>query len=184
MPDYRRWYVAGGTYFFTAVTFNRRPILCGEMARKCLHDAVETIRKNRPIELVAIVLLPDHIHTVWTLPQGDAGYPMRWKRIKEEFTLTYLARGGNELPPSLSRQRQGERGVWQRRYWEHAVRDEEDLKRCVDYVHWNPKKHGLVANVRDWPWSSFHRYIELGEYTRDWGAEDPSPGYNDPEWGE
>jgi putative transposase len=184
MPDYRRWHVPGGTYFFTVVTDSRRPILCNEMARKCLHDAIAKVRVKWPIEVVAIVLLPDHIHTVWTLPQGDAGYPMRWKRIKEEFTSAYLSHGGAEVAPNLSRQRQGERGVWQRRYWEHTVRDEEDLKRCVDYVHWNPKKHGYVANVRDWQWFSFHRYVELGEYTPDWGADDPAPGYDEPEWGE
>jgi putative transposase len=184
MPDYRRWYVPGGTYFFTAVTHARRPILCGEVARKCLHEAIAIVRKKRPIELVAIVLLPDHIHSVWTLPQGDAAYPVRWKRIKEEFTLAYLARGGAEAPQGLSRLRHGERGIWQRRYWEHTVRDEDDLKRCVDCVHWNPKKHGCVANVRDWAWSSFHRHVELGEYAQDWGADDPTPGYDDPEWGE
>jgi putative transposase len=184
MPDYRRWYVAGGTYFFTAVTLGRQRILCGNAARSCLHEAIETVRKKRPFTLVAIILLPNHIHTVWALPPGDADYPIRWKRLKEEFTLAYLARGGVEVPPTLSRVRQGERGVWQRRYWEHAVRDEEDLKRCVDYVHWNPKKHGHVASVRDWPWSSFHRYVELGEYAREWGSEDPAPGYDDPEWGE
>ncbi len=184
MPDYRRWYVPGGTYFFTAVTQGRRPILCGDLARQCLHEAIEVVRKKRPIELLAIVLLPDHIHTIWTLPRGDVAYPVRWKRIKEEFTVAYLAAGGKESPPSRSRLRHGERGIWQRRYWEHTVRDEDDLKRCVDYVHWNPKKHGHVANVRDWPWSSFHRYVESAEYALDWGADDPTPGYDDPEWGE
>ena len=184
MPDYRRWYVPGGTYFFTIVTHGRRPILCDEIARNCLHQAIEKVRTNRPFELVAIVLLPDHLHTVWTLPPGNADYPIRIKRIKEEFTLAYLASGGMELPPSGSRSRQGERGIWQRRYWEHSVRDEEDLKRCVDYVHWNPKKHGFAASVRDWPWSSFHRYVDLGEYEINWGSEDPTPGYDEPEWGE
>jgi putative transposase len=184
MPDYRRWYVPGGTCFFTAVTYGRRPVLCNAMARKCLHEAIETVRRDRPFELVAISLLPEHVHTIWTLPQGDAGYPMRWKRIKEEFTVAYLAHGGAEGPRTDSRLRHGERGVWQRRYWEHMVRDEEDLNRCVDYVHWNPKKHGLVKNVRDWPWSSFNRYVALGQYTLDWGATDPTPGYDDPEWGE
>jgi putative transposase len=184
MPDYRRWYVPGGTYFLTAVTLGRRPILCDELGRRCLREAIETIRQKRPMEVVAIVLLPDHIHTVWTLPQGDAHYPLRWKRIKEEFTVAYLGRGGTEAATSLSRQRQGERGIWQRRYWEHTVRDEEDLKRCVDYVHWNPKKHNYVTSVGDWQWSSFHRYVDLGEYTADWGAENPVPGYDEPEWGE
>ena len=184
MADYRRWYVPGGTFFFTVVSCARRPILCDEEARPCLREAIETIRQDRPVQLVAMVLLPDHVHTVWTLPEGDTEYPIRWKRIKEEFTREYLARGGAEVPRSLSRMRQGERGVWQRRYWEHTVRDESDLKRCVDYVHWNPKKHGYVTRVRDWPWSSFHRYVEAGEYAPDWGAHDPTPGYDDPEWGE
>ena len=184
MPDYRRWYVPGGTYFFTLVTANRQPILCGDAARRFLRKALETVREKRPIDLVAIVLLPDHLHTIWTLPVGDTDYPTRLRRMKEEFTVSYLAEGGTEAATSRSRKEKKERGVWQKRYWEHTVKDEEDLKRCVDYVHWNPKKHGLVANVRDWPWSSFHRYIELGEYTRDWGANDPTPGYNAPEWGE
>ncbi len=121
---------------------------------------------------------------MWTLPPGDADYPTRWRRIKEEFTAAYLAHGGTEVTPSLSRRRQGERGIWQRRYWEHTVRDEDDLKRSVDYVHWNPKKHGYVTSVRNWSWSSFHRYVELGEYTLAWGEEDPMPGYEEPEWGE
>ncbi|MCD4727009.1 MAG: transposase [Pirellulales bacterium] len=184
MSDCRRWYVPGGTFFFTAVTYGRRPILCDATARKFLREAIETVRQQRPIELVAIVLLPDHVHTIWTLPPDDVAYPLRWKRIKEEFTLAYLAHGGSEGQLTRSRIRQGERGVWQRRYWEHAVRDEDDLDRCVDYIHWNPKKHGLVENIRDWPWSSFSRYVSLGQYTLDWGATDPTPGYNAPEWGE
>ena len=184
MSDYRRWYVPGGTFFFTAVTYGRRPILCNAMARKLLREAIETVRQQRPIALLAIVLLPDHFHTIWTLPPGDVAYPLRWKRIKEEFTLAYLAHGGSEGPLTRSRIRQGERGVWQRRYWEHTVRDEEDLNRCVDYVHWNPKKHGFVKNIRDWRWSSFSRYVALGQYEIDWGATDPTPGYDEPEWGE
>lgn len=184
MPDYRRWYVPGGTYFFTLVTHCRRPMLCGDHERNYLHEAIEKVRKDWPLEIVAFVLLPDHLHTVWTLPEGDDRYSTRWRRIKEEFTLAYLAAGGTEIRPSLSRVKQGERGIWQRRFWEHTVRGTEDLKRCVDYVHWNPKKHGYVTNVRDWPWSSFHRYVTLGEYPVDWGAEDPTPGYDAPEWGE
>jgi putative transposase len=134
--------------------------------------------------LVAIVLLPEHLHTVWTLPTGDARYPIRWNRIKEQFTWRSLKAGGEEVPPSPSRLRHNERGIWQRRYWEHMVRDEEDLKRWIDYVHWNRRKHGYACNVRDWAWSSFHRYVALGEYTADWGAEDPTPRYDAPEWGE
>src|SRR3989304_5863907 len=183
MSDYRRHYLPSGTLFFTAVTHHRRPILWAAMARRCLREALETVRADWSIELVAIVLLPEHLHTVWTLPPGDARYPIRWKRIKEEFTRRYLKAGGEEIMPSRSRLRHAERGIWQRRYWEHAVRDEEDLKRCVDYVHWNPKKHGHLANVRDWRWSSFHRFVRLGEYTAGWGAGDPTPGHVQPPWG-
>jgi putative transposase len=184
MPNYRRWYVPGGTFFFTVVTWGRRPMLCEDLARRCLHEAFEEIRRHWPFELIAVVLQPDHLHAVWTLPTGDDKYSVRWKRIKEEFTRRYLKGGGEENSPNRSRERHGERGIWHRRFWEHTVRDEDDLKRCVDYIHWNPKKHGLVANVRDWPWSSFHRFVTLGEHTLNWGAEDPTPGYDDPEWGE
>jgi len=107
------------------------------------------IQRKWPFEIVAIVLLPDHLHTVWTLPSDDDNYPLRWRRTKEEFTRNYLARGGRELPQSASRVQHGQRGVWHKRYWEHTCDDEADLKGCVDYVHWNPKKHGLVAHVKD-----------------------------------
>jgi len=184
MSNYRRWYVPGGTYFFTAITYCRRPMLCEPVARSSLHEAIAHVRKDWPFDLVAIVLMPNHFHCVWTLPSGDDRYSVRWKRIKEEFTRRYIEAGGREIRPSLSRLKQGERGVWQRRFWEHTVDDEEDLQQCIDYVHWNPKKHGYVTNVVDWPWSTFHRYVTLGEYTPAWGEEDPTPGYNEPEWGE
>jgi putative transposase len=184
MPEYRRCYEPGGTFFFTLVTHCRRPILATDLARRCLREAINDVRANWPFAMVAIVLLPNHLHALWTLPPNDSRYPIRWKRIKEGFTRRYLEAGGEEIPPSISRLRHGERGVWERRYWEHTVRDEDDLKRCVDYVHWNPKKHGYVANVRDWQWSSFHRFVAMGEYTLAWGEDDPTPGYDNPEWGE
>jgi putative transposase len=106
------------------------------------------------------------------------------ERIKEQFTRRFLDGGGTELPLTASREKHGERGVWQRRFWEHTVRDEGDLKHCVDYVHWNPKKHRYVTRVRDWPWSSFHRFVEAGEYDIAWGSADPTPEYDAPEWGE
>ena len=142
------------------------------------------MRTDWPFELTAMVLLPDHLHAVWTLPTGDDRYSLRWKLVKEKFTRHYLEGGGREIAVSASRLHQGERGIWQRRFWEHTVRDEEDLKRSIDYIHWNPKKHGHVNNVRDWPWSSFHRFVTLREYTVEWGAQDPTPGYDEPEWGE
>ncbi len=115
------------------------------------------------------------------LPRGDARYPLRWMRIKEEFTERWLAGGGDEAPQSKSRSRHRLRGIWQKRYWEYTVRNEADLERCVDYIHWNPRKHGLVARVRDWEWSSFHRFVEAGQYDINWGGTDPTPGWNTPE---
>ena len=184
MPNYRRWYVPGGTFFFTVVTHGRRPFLTDDQSRTLLRDAIEKERRKRPFEVVAWVLLPDHLHCVWTLPHGDTNYPLRWGRIKDSFTKPYLAAGGTEGVRNRSRRRHRERAVWQRRYWEHTVEDEDDLERCVDYIHWNPVKHGLVSRVRDWPWSTFHRFVQAGQYDIDWGATDPCPGYDDPEWGE
>lgn len=172
MPNYRRWFIPGGTYFFTTVTAGRRPILTSELARPMLRGALAAELGATPFDLNAIVLLPDHIHTLWTLPDGDSAYPLRWKRIKERFTRRYLAAGGGESGRRSRGPRRG-RNVWQPRYWEHVVRDEDDFKRCLDYIHWNPVRHGLVARVLDYPWSSFHKWVELGEYDLDWGEGEP-----------
>ncbi len=170
MPNYRRRYVPGGTYFFTVVTHLRRRILTTGLARECLRDAIAEVRAKRPFEIVATVLLPDHLHAIWTLPDDDADYSLRWGQIKEKFTREYLRRGGDEVTPDASRRRKRERGVWQHRFWEHVVRDEGDLTRCMDYIHWNPVKHGQAERTADYPWSSFQQFVTLGEYTEDWGA--------------
>src|SRR5262245_27259228 len=180
MSDYRRWYVPGATYFFTVVTHRRRPILTTPRGRLCLRGAMEEQRKSRPFEQFAVVLLPDHLHAIWTLPDGDSDYSTRWKQIKAKFTEQWLARGGDEGERSQWRQRRGERGIWQRRFWEHLCRDTDDLKRFLDYLHWTPVKHGLVSRVRDWPWCTFRKFVELGEYDIDWGNADPCPDYDDP----
>ncbi len=169
MSNYRRSRI-GQVFFFTVVTDRRRPILTTDLGRAALHKAIETVRDETPFELPAIVLLPDHMHAVWELPQGDTDYSTRWKRIKALFTKEWRRNGGETPPRSESRQKRGEHGIWQRRFFEHTCRDERDLKRCVDYIHVNPLKHGLVERVCDWPWSSFHRYVQLGEYTNDWGS--------------
>ena len=182
MAQYIRNYVPGGTYFFTVVTHQRRPILTSELGRPLLRAAFDKILTRRPVTIVAIVLLPDHLHTVWTLPADDTDYSLRWGQIKEAFTRSYLASGGSEGHRSASRVSHRERAVWQPRFWEHTCRDEDDLKRCVDYIHWNPIKHGLIVKPAQYPWSSFHRFIKLGEYPPDWGDQDPSPGFNAPEW--
>ena len=184
MPEYRRYYVPGGTYFFTCVTHHRWPILATRLGRRCLREALSVVQRRYPFQIVAIVLIPDHWHTVWTLPHGDDQYSLRWRRIKGEFTQRWLAAGGGERFQSSSRQAHGMRGVWQKGYWEHTVRDEDDLERCVDYIHWNPRKHQLVPRVCDWRWSSFHRYVAQGAYDLCWGGTDPTPGWNAPEWGE
>jgi putative transposase len=181
MPDYRRYYVSGGTYFFTVVTYQRRSLFNREQPREWLRTAIQTIRCERPFTIVAMVLLPDHLHCVWTLPEQDADYSTRWRQIKETFTRS-VPKTGEEGTSSASRRRRGERAVWQRRFWEHTCRDQDDLNRCIDYIHWNPVKHGLVERVCDYSWSSFHRYVEQGIYPIDWGSTNPCPGYDEPEW--
>ena len=184
MSDYRRWYVPGGTYFFTVVTYARRPILGTENGRAFLRQAIQTAQYRRPFTLVAEVLLADHWHLVMQLSSGDEKYSVRMKRIKEDFTDQWLAAGLPEARVAESQQARGERGIWQPRFWEHTVRDEDDLERCVDYIHWNPRKHGLVPRVRSWPWSSFHRFVEAGQYDIDWGCVAPDSILGDNDWGE
>ena len=181
MRRYIRNYVPGGTFFLTVVTYQRRPFLTDDLARPLLRDAFRVVRQKWPFEMVAIVLLPDHLHAIWSLPQGDADFSKRMQKAKENFTKRYLAAGGKSLPATPSETEHNERGVWQPRFWEHTVRNEKDLKRCADYIHWNPVKHGLVRKVAEYPWSSYHRYLRWGEYAGDWGAEDPCPGFEMPE---
>ena len=164
MTDYRRADVEGGYYFFTVVTYNRRPFLTDSLARRCLRAAVRETRNLRYFELVAICLLPDHLHCIWKLPGDDCGFSLRWARIKAGFTRRFLGLGGTESGQSQSRDRTRERGVWQRRFWEHQIRDETDLQRHVDYIHYNPVKHGLVEHVEDWPWSTYQRYLRTIAY--------------------
>jgi len=121
----------------------------------------------------ACVLLPDHLHCVWTLPDGDDDFPRRWRQIKERFTRGFLSQGGREMPISDQQGAQGRRGVWQPRYWEHRIRDEADFLRHRDYIHLNPVKHGLVREPRDWPWCSCHRYVALGWLDADWPGSRP-----------
>ena len=184
MSDYRRWYVPGGMYFFTVVSYARRPILTTDEGRRFLHWAIETIRSSRPFELFATVLLPDHWHLIMQLPSGDTDYSVRIKRIKEEFTRSWLEAGLPEATITAARAKKGERGIWQPRFWEHTVADEMDLQRCTDYIHWNPRKHRLVSRVRDWPWSSFHRFVRAGDYGLDWGGQEPGTIVGHQDWGE
>jgi len=172
MGRYYRNYTQGGTFFFTLVTEKRRAFLTTELARQHLRRAFREIQNRHPFEIVAIVLMPDHLHTVWTLPDKESDFSLRWRKIKETFTRSYL---------SDSRKRRGRRGIWQERFWEHTCRNEKYLRQCVDYIHWNPVKHGLVAQPADYPYSSFHRFVKLGEYEWEWGEADPCAGIEYPE---
>ncbi|MBR1250505.1 transposase [Bradyrhizobium sp. AUGA SZCCT0169] len=165
MTGYRRNFVAGGCFFFTVNLADRRLRLLTEHIDE-LRMAFRKVRQQHPFTIDAMVVLPDHLHAVWTLPEGDANFATRWRLIKSVFSHSLPA--GEQI--SGSRAAKGERGIWQRRYWEHTVRDETDFERHVDYIHINPVKHGLVARVVDWPFSSFHRMVKLGVYPEDWAG--------------
>ena len=166
MPNYRRAFIPGGTWFFTVNLLERKnnDLLVREI--DLLRETVRAVRKRYPFYIDAWVVLPNHMHAVWTLPLGDADFSKRWRLIKSGFSRA--------LPKteylSNVRKMAGERGIWQRHFWEHSIRDETDFERHVDYVHINPVKHGLVDRVVDWPYSSFHRQVENGVYPENWGA--------------
>ena len=166
MTNYRRNIACGGTYFFTLTLEDRRLRLLTDHVDQ-LRGAFRYARARHPFAIDAIVVLPEHLHAVWTLPEDDSDYATRWRLIKSAFSRA--------LPPgevvSPGRAERGERGIWQRRYWEHTVRDEGDFARHVDYIHYNPVKHGHVGQVKDWPYSSFHRMVRLGVYPEDWGGD-------------
>lgn len=183
MSDYRRWRVPGGAVFLTVVTYSRQSILTTEPGRLFLRDAIEAVRRGMPFELYASVLLPDHWHLVMQLPPNDADYSTRIKLIKRRYSEAWLAADLPEIDVTPAQEAKGERGVWQSRFWEHLIRDDEDLERCVDYIHWNPRKHGFVSRVSDWPWSSFHRFVQAGAYPVDWGGTAPA-AIADRSWGE
>jgi putative transposase len=166
MTNYRRNLVPGGRFFFTVNLADRRSRLLTDQV-DLLRAAFGLVRGRHPFAIDAIVVLPDHLHAIWTLPEGDADYPSRWRLIKAAFSR---ALPGAESV-SKSRLAKGERGVWQRRYWEHTLRDEDDFVRHVDYIHFNPVKHGHVRRVKDWPHSSFHRMVRLGHYPQDWASD-------------
>jgi putative transposase len=169
VPEFLRSFVPGGTFFFTVVTAERSPFLCEPNARSCLRAAFHACRARWPFEIVAIVLVPDHLHAMWTLPGGDSEYSRRWAFLKRCFTERWLATGGTEANATPGWSRQRRRGVWQPRFWEHAIRDETDLERHVEYILYNPVKHGLCCCPGDWPYSSFERFVKRGDYDAAWG---------------
>jgi putative transposase len=169
MPEYRRVRTAGGTYFFTLITHLRRPILTNEVVRLSWRKGIQRARQTLPFQIDAWVLLPDHLHAIWTLPPEDDNYAARWAIIKRRVS-TLCGKQFNEIEKlSESKHKRKESGVWQRRYWEHQIRDDLDFKRHMDYLHWNPVKHSYVRNVADWPFASFHRLVPQ-IYPPDWGG--------------
>jgi putative transposase len=162
---YRRNLLPGGTYFFTVTLRDRKADF---LVRRIdsLREAFRLARRARPFEVDAIVILPDHLHCIWTLPPDDADFAHRWRLIKARF-----ARKLADTDATVRRNNKGEYNVWQRRFWEHTIRDEQDFQNHVDYIHYNPVKHGLVERVRDWPYSSFHRFVRRGWVSSDWAGD-------------
>ena len=175
MVQYRRNFIPGGTYFFTATLADRRSTALTDHIG-ALRSAFRAARRARPFAIDAIVILPDHLHAILTLPTNDTDFSGRWRRIKGHFSSALIAAGIH-----LQRSPNGDLALWQRRFWEHTVRDENDFGRHVDYVHFNPVKHRLAPRVRDWPFSSFHRYVRDGLLPDDWAGD---AGENGTDFGE
>lgn len=168
MPQYLRSFAPGGTFFFTLVTHCRNPILTTEIARQALRRAIDEVRRNRPFDLQAVVLLPEHLHCIWRLPDDDHDFSTRWRIIKAKFSRYYGGLGGVETPSTRSRLLRSERSFLQRRFWEHAVRNEKEYEALCHYIHYNPVKHGHATCPHAWPHSSFSRLVREGMYDRDW----------------
>src|SRR4030043_1166609 len=151
--EYRRVYINGGTYFFTLVTYNRRPIFSSQKSIDFLNDAFQYTASRMPFEVVANVILPDHVHFIWTLPVESCDFSTRWRLIKSYFTRHWCK--DRTISESTSRAKKGERDIWQRRFWEHLIRDEFDFTRHIEYIHYNPVKHGYAIAPIDWNYSSF-----------------------------
>lgn len=168
MAIYRRSRVKGGTYFFTVNTYKRQSLLTEEPFYSVLKESFRSIKQSHPFKIEAFVLLPDHLHCIWTLPENDADYAVRWNIIKRLVSQRIRPLLTPNISQSCAKRR--ELGLWQRRFWEHQIRDECDFERHVDYIHWNPVKHGYVRTVIEWPYSSFHRFVERGIYPAEWAG--------------
>jgi putative transposase len=166
MSKYRRFFVQGGTYFFTVALADRSADLLVRHI-DLLRRAYDAVQRRLPFETSAICILPDHLHALWSLPESDSDFPRRWSLIKSGFSRA-LSPPSNRSASKVARR---EKGIWQRRYWEHAIRDDSDFARHIDYIYYNPVKHGLVSKVSDWRYSSFHRDVVSGLLPRDWGGD-------------
>lgn len=181
MPNYRRLFQPGGTFFFTLVTCDRHRLFADEFARTCLREAIRSVQAKMPFDLTTIVLMPNHLHCLWRLPPDDIDYSARWSCIKRAFSKRWVAAGGDPLAVSRARQKHREYGIWQKRFWEHKIRDESDLIHHVNYIHYNPVKHGFARCPHLWPYSSFHQWVKEGYYRTDWLCDCQSPAVVPPE---
>jgi len=172
MANYRRPDVSGGTYFITQVTYQRETWLCSDLGRKALREAIASVKRKYPFSIDAFVLLPEHFHCLWTLPTDDPDFSIRLRLIKTYVTKHYGHQLGINQAVSRSRQKRGESNLWQRRFWEHLIRDEQDFIRHCDYIHYNPVRHRLCTHPQDWQFSSIHRFISQGIYPPNWGRDE------------
>jgi putative transposase len=163
----RRSHIKGGRFFFTVVTYKREKLFCSAKNVDLIRESMRYVKQRHPFTIEAFVLLPEHIHCIWTLPQDDHDFSTRWRLIKSFFSRN-CEHQHKELKSSQIRKK--EQGIWQPRFWEHFIRDEKDFISHVEYIHYNPVKQGLVKAPKDWKYSSFHRYAEKGIYEREWGA--------------
>jgi putative transposase len=185
---YRRIRQSGATYFFTVITGDPRPLFAQPQAVAIFKKATRTVQLRHPLVIEAEVIMPDHIHTIWTLPENDSDFSKRWMLIKSSFSREYrrdtVSGFASGLTPAynnnaMSRPSRGQRSIWQNRFWEHLIRDERDFSTHVEYIHFNPVKHGLAKSAIDWPHSTFKQFVDRGEYDASWGASDMPPL---PEW--
>ena len=170
MPDYRRVFIPGACYFFTLVTHHRKPLFSNADNRLLLRQAMKDVMRKHPFTINALVLLPDHLHCVITLPKDDMNYSKRWSMIKRKFSQVMVVETQKIYQDSRIKRR--ELSLWQRRFWEHAIRNEQDYINHIQYCYWNPVKHDYVQRVADWPYSTFHRDVKTGLFPLDWGGDD------------
>lgn len=180
MPNYRRAYVNGATYFFTVNTYRRQPFLLDTDVRSALREAIGRVRATLPFEIDAWVLLPDHMHCIWTMPKSDADHSTRWRIIKTIVTQRCRERLHNEQWQTPRRKNKDQSTLWQQRFWEHIIKDERDLNNHMDYIHFNPVKHGYVELVNDWEYSSFHRYVRMGVLPESWAGVGLDGAFGEP----
>lgn len=181
MSNYRRAWIPGGTFFLTIVTHRRQPLFREGERVEQLRQAIAIVKTETPFEIVAAVVLPDHLHFIWKLPSGDTNFSRRVGRLKVLFTRSLFGVGASARADSESRRKHRESDVWQRRFWEHTIRNETELESCLNYIHYNPVKHGLVSCPHQWEYSSFHTWVKRGQYSFDWACTcqgQPSPNLN------